>query len=133
MVNDCTNTVEPVLKDRPIAHTNVVSQDRWSCVTGSVRLRCGNFCQKYLVFQDRWSHGGSGVRTVFTYIHHMIWCHLQVHLLTAEIGDLLNCAAAPKASCCWHCLCPSTVPGPSSHMQGSLNITKQKFLYIQTY
>ena len=29
-------TVEPVLKDCPIGHKNVVSQNRWSLVTGSV-------------------------------------------------------------------------------------------------
>ncbi len=29
-------TVEPVLKDHHVGHTNVVCQDRWSLVTGSV-------------------------------------------------------------------------------------------------
>ncbi len=48
-------TVEPVLKDRPIGHKYVVSQDRWSLVTGSVFLKCMTFCLEYLVFQDRWS------------------------------------------------------------------------------
>ncbi len=32
------NTVEPVLKDHPIGHKNVVCQDRWSLVTGSIIL-----------------------------------------------------------------------------------------------
>ena len=46
-------TAEPVLKDHPIGHTNVVSQDRWSLVTGSVTMKCGSFYQEYLIFQDR--------------------------------------------------------------------------------
>ncbi len=29
-------TVEPALKDHPIGHKNVVSQDMWSLVTGSI-------------------------------------------------------------------------------------------------
>ncbi len=48
-------TVEPVFKDHPIHHTNVVCQDRWSLVTGSVMLKCRSFCQICVVFQDRWS------------------------------------------------------------------------------
>ncbi len=47
------NTVEPVLKDHPIGHTNVVSQDRWSLVTGSITLKWRTSSQ--VVFQDRWS------------------------------------------------------------------------------
>ncbi len=38
------STVEPVLKDHPIGHTNVASQhaqDRWSLVTGSITLKLG--------------------------------------------------------------------------------------------
>ncbi len=50
-----TGTVEPVLKDHPIGRKNVVCQDRWSLVTGSVILKCRFFCQKYVVCQDRWS------------------------------------------------------------------------------
>ncbi len=38
-------TVEPVLQDHPIGHKNVVGQDRWSQVTGSVILKCKSFCQ----------------------------------------------------------------------------------------
>ncbi len=41
-----------VLKDWPIGHKNVVSQDRWSLVTGSIILKCWLFCQEYVVFQD---------------------------------------------------------------------------------
>ena len=40
------NTVEPVLKDHPIGRKNVVCQDKWSLVTGSVILKCRSFCQK---------------------------------------------------------------------------------------
>ncbi len=47
-------TVEPVLKDLPFGHKSVVSQDRWSLVTGSIVLKCRS-CQKCVVFQDRWS------------------------------------------------------------------------------
>ncbi len=32
-------TVEPVLEKHPIAHKNMVSQDRWSLVTGSFTLK----------------------------------------------------------------------------------------------
>ncbi len=49
------NTVEPVLKDHPIGHKDVVFQDRWSLVTGAIALKYRTFCQKNLVFQDRWS------------------------------------------------------------------------------
>ncbi len=44
-----------VLKDRPIRHKNMVSQDRWSLVTGSFTLKCVT-CPKLVVLQDsRWS------------------------------------------------------------------------------
>ncbi len=33
----------------------MVSQDRWSLVTGSVALKCRTFCQEYVILQDRWS------------------------------------------------------------------------------
>ncbi len=50
-----TITVEPVLKGHPIGHKNVVCQDRWSLVTGSVIWKCRSFCRKCVVCQDRWS------------------------------------------------------------------------------
>ncbi len=34
-----TSTEEPLLKDHPIGHTYVVSQDKWSLVTGSIRVK----------------------------------------------------------------------------------------------
>ncbi len=51
----CENvdTVEPVLKDHPIGHKNIVAQDRWSLVTYT--LECRTFCPKLVVLQDRWS------------------------------------------------------------------------------
>ncbi len=52
-------TVEPVLKDHLIGHKNVVCQDRWSLVTGSVILKCRSFCKKCVVFSRLVvSHGG---------------------------------------------------------------------------
>ncbi len=32
----------------------MVSQDRWSLVTGSVTIKCRT-CQENMVFQDKWS------------------------------------------------------------------------------
>ena len=49
------STVESVLEDHPIGHKNMVSQNRWSLVTGSFTLKCVTFCQKLVVLQDRWS------------------------------------------------------------------------------
>ena len=48
-------TVEPVLKDHSIGHKYMVSQGRWSLVTGSFTLKYRTFCQKVIVLQDRWS------------------------------------------------------------------------------
>ncbi len=45
-------TVEPVLKDLPIEHKYMASQDRWSLVAGSITLECRTFCQEYVVLQD---------------------------------------------------------------------------------
>ena len=47
--------VEPVLRDQPIFYKNVVCQDRWFLVTGSVILKYGSFCRTFMVCQDRWS------------------------------------------------------------------------------
>ncbi len=43
------------LERPPHWQKNVVCQDRWSLVTGSVILECRSFCQKCVVCQDRWS------------------------------------------------------------------------------
>ncbi len=48
-------TVEPVLKDHPIGHKNVICQERLSLEIGSVILKCRSFCQNCVVCQDRWS------------------------------------------------------------------------------
>ncbi len=60
------DTVKPSLKDHPIGHKNVVCQDRWSLVTGSVILKCRSYCRKYVVCQDRWSHGSGLSKQLFT-------------------------------------------------------------------
>ncbi len=70
-----TSTVEPVLKDHPIGHKNVVCQDRWSLVTGSVILKCRPFCQKYVVCQDRWSLMAVVSQDRFHCIHVVILWH----------------------------------------------------------
>ncbi len=44
--NTHISTVEAVLKDCPIGHKNMVSQDRWSLVTGSYTLKCVTFYPK---------------------------------------------------------------------------------------
>ena len=66
-------TVEPVLKDHPIGHKNVVWHGRWSLVTArfSYNLKCTSFCQKSLYFQDRCivSHTSDLSRLVSLYIH----------------------------------------------------------------
>ncbi len=50
------NTVETILTDHPIGHTNIVFQDSGgSLVTGSMAPKCMTFCQEYLVLQDKWS------------------------------------------------------------------------------
>ncbi len=47
------HTVEPVLKDHPRGHTNVVSEDGvFGGRFNSIEIYT---CQEYLVFQDRWS------------------------------------------------------------------------------
>ncbi len=51
----CCSTVESVLKDHPIADKNVVSQNRWSLVTGLITVKYSTFCQEYQICQDRWS------------------------------------------------------------------------------
>ncbi len=58
--NPLLSTVEPMLEDHPIGHKNIVSQDRWSLVTGSFTLKC----PKLVALQDRWSLKTTGF-TVF--------------------------------------------------------------------
>ncbi len=47
--------MELVMKDQSVRQKNVVSQDRWSLVTGSITLKCESFCQEYTILQVRWS------------------------------------------------------------------------------
>ncbi len=67
------STVEPVLKDHPISHKNVVCQDRWSLVTGLNLLKRRSFCQKWWFvktggFSWQWSlKTGSTVRSTQAY------------------------------------------------------------------
>ncbi len=61
-------TVEPLLEDCPNGHKNVVSQDRWSLVTGSITLKYRT-CPEYLVFQGRWSHYSGLSRQVSLYMY----------------------------------------------------------------
>ncbi len=45
-----------VLKDHRMSHTNVVSEDRWPLMIGSITLKYRTFRhEEYLVSQDRWS------------------------------------------------------------------------------
>ncbi len=46
--------VAPILKDYPISHKDMLFQDMWSLVSGSL-LKYRTFCQKLRVLQDRWS------------------------------------------------------------------------------
>ena len=59
------NTVEPLLKDWPIGHKQYLKGGvPRSLVTGSIALKCGTFCQEYVVLQ------GSGLsRQVSLYSH----------------------------------------------------------------
>ncbi len=68
-------TVEPMLKDHPAGHKNMVSQDRWSFVTGSVALKCGTFCQEYVGLQDGWSFMAVDSQDRFHCIAHCIIAH----------------------------------------------------------
>ncbi len=60
------DTVEPVLKDHPIGHKNVVCQDRWSLVTGSVYRKCRSICWRCMVCQDSGLSWQWSLKTGFT-------------------------------------------------------------------
>ena len=61
-------TVEPIMKDHPIGRTNVVSQDRWPLVTGSVTstLKCRNFSRNIWSFKTGGVSWQWSLRTGFT-------------------------------------------------------------------
>ncbi len=61
-----------VLKDCLIDHQNMVSQDRWSLVTGLITLKYRTFCQTVVLLQDRWSHGSSLSRQVSLFHDYMV-------------------------------------------------------------
>ncbi len=84
-------TVEAVLKDHPFGHMNVVCQDRWSLVTGSVILKCRSFCRKCIVCQDRWSR----MAVVFQDRFH---CILSLNVLVHKYNQVIYKYAA--ASIC---------------------------------
>ncbi len=57
-------TVEPVLKDLgPIGHKHMV------CQCSITNWNLGAECQKYLLFQDRWSHGSGGSSLLWQWSH----------------------------------------------------------------
>ena len=55
LTQSAANTVKLVLKDCPIGHKNVVSQDMWSWVVGSIWLNCRDLLLENVVLQDWWS------------------------------------------------------------------------------
>ncbi len=88
-------TVEPVLKDHPIGHKNMVSQDRWSLVTGSFTLKCRTFHQISMIFQDRWS-----LKTGFTVFElHMLYV---MYMYKANNGTYRKKHLYGKMSCILH-------------------------------
>ena len=62
-------TVEPVLKGHPISLENVVFQDRWSLVTGSIVLKIYDLPEKSGLSRQVVSHGSGLSRQVPLYIH----------------------------------------------------------------
>ncbi len=95
-------TVEPVLKDCPIGHRNMVFQDRQSLVTGSVTLKYGTFCQEYVVLQDRCSLMGVASQDRFHCIgcvcgqgRGAALCVLNTHMPGADAGGGLGGTCPP--------------------------------------
>ncbi len=79
-----TGTVEPVLKDHPIGHKIMATQDRWSLGTSSFTLKCVTFCQTVVVLPDRWSLMAVVCEDRFHCTHMAFWiqmwcfeCNLQ--------------------------------------------------------
>ncbi len=70
-------TVEPVLKDHPMGHTDVVSQDRWFLATGSITLECGTFIPGVSCLSRQVVSHGSGLsRQVLLYLDLRPFLHL---------------------------------------------------------
>ena len=57
------------LERPPIGHKNVVSEDRWSLVTGSVILKGRSFCSKCVVFKRKVVSWQWSLKTAFTVYH----------------------------------------------------------------
>ncbi len=83
------------LERPPDCHNNVVCQDGWSLVTGSIILKCSTFYQKYLVFQDRWSL----MAVVFQHRFHCIYI-LYIDTLIAHrpVHGSTTCLERPCTS-----------------------------------
>ncbi len=69
LVGHGSYTLEPVLKDHPFRHRNVVSQDRWSLVPGSIALKCTVLPpEMYGLSRQVVSHGSGLSRQVSLYM-----------------------------------------------------------------
>ncbi len=76
--------VEPVLKDHPIHHANVVSQARWSLLTGSITLKCRTFYQEYLSFKTSGLSWQWSLKTGVTVLVHL---HVQPLFALCNLYD----------------------------------------------
>ncbi len=65
------------LERPPHGPQNVVCQNRWCLVTGSVILKCRSFCQKCVVFQDRWPFMAVVSQDRFHCRYRHRWCQDQ--------------------------------------------------------
>ncbi len=63
----------------------MVSQDRWSLVTGTITLKWMIFCQGYVVFQDRWSQSSGLSRQVSLYCLLILMLFILLLLLLLKI------------------------------------------------
>ncbi len=75
-------------------HKNMVAQERWSLVTGSVALKCGIFCQKFVILQDRCTvyHGSGSSRQVSLYVKFQNFTFINKSLeifLSRYLGHIL--------------------------------------------
>ena len=102
----CTSAVEPVLKDHPIGHKNVVCQDRWSLVTGSVIFKCRSFWWKCMVCQDRWSLVAVVSRQLSLYHTSMLgWWTGRIYGMSAEPCKTCKALAQSGISNTYHNTC----------------------------
>ena len=144
------NTVEPVFKDHPIGHKNVVSQDRWSQGTGSIILKHRSLGQKWVVAQDRWSlktgftvHSTSDATfltscctQIYVKVQHILHSVVMEDEILVGTGSLGTCfmdslhVLYKTSQCvlCLHCLEGPLAWQTDLEMQGSLYFTN---LYIR--